>query len=93
MQHTRPKPVYARQNALHLVRLSTPSRPSMEKCKKRKVAEENRTFNDAWADSFALSSDESGLPVCLIYGEKETFNSGVFCFIIIISRVQNVFIT
>lgn len=42
----------------------------MEKSKKRKISEENRTLNDAWADSFAFTSDESGLPVCLICGEK-----------------------
>ena len=42
----------------------------MEKCKKKKIFEENRTFNDAWADSFAFSSNESGLPICLICGEK-----------------------
>lgn len=46
----------------------------MEKCKKRKISEENRTFNDAWADSFAFTSDESGLPVCLICGEKLSNN-------------------
>ena len=46
----------------------------MEKCKKRKISEENRTFNDAWADSFALTSNESGLPICLICGEKLTNN-------------------
>lgn len=42
----------------------------MEKCKKRKISEENRTFNEDWADSFAFSFDESWLPVCLIFGEK-----------------------
>ena len=42
----------------------------MEKCKKRKISEENRTFNDAWADSFAFISNDSGLPICLICGEK-----------------------
>ena len=42
----------------------------MEKCKKRKISEENRTFNDVWPDSFAFTSDESGLPVCLICGEE-----------------------
>ena len=46
----------------------------MEKCKKRKIFEENRTFNDAWTDSFAFTSDESGLPVCLICGEKLSNN-------------------
>ena len=50
----------------------------MEKCKKRKISEENRTFNDVWAESFAFTSDESGLPVCLICGDKETFNSACF---------------
>ena len=52
----------------------------MEKCKKRKISEENRTFNDAWADSFAFTSDESGLSVCLICGETETFNFFYYCF-------------
>ena len=42
----------------------------MEKCKKRKISEEKRIFNDSWADSFAFSSDEGSLPVCLICGEK-----------------------
>ena len=42
----------------------------MEKCKKRKISEENRIFNDAWADSFAFTSNESGLPIRLICGEK-----------------------
>ena len=42
----------------------------MEKCRKRKIYEENRTFNDARADSFAFTSNESGLPICLICGEK-----------------------
>ena len=42
----------------------------MEKCKKRKISEENRTFNDAWADSLVFTSNESGLPICLICGEK-----------------------
>ena len=50
MHHTSRKPIYGRQNAVLLSRLSTPGRPSMEKCKKRKIAEENRAFNDAWAD-------------------------------------------
>jgi len=35
---------------MHLSRLSTPGRPNMEKCKLRKISEENITFNDAWAD-------------------------------------------
>ena len=42
----------------------------MDKSKKRKVSEENRTFNATWADSFAFTPDETGLPVCLICGEK-----------------------
>ena len=78
MRHTRRKPVYACQNAMHLSRLSTLGRPSMEKCKKRKISEENRTFNDAWADSFVFTSGKSGLLVCLICVEKETFLSFVF---------------
>ncbi|KAM3841446.1 general transcription factor II-I repeat domain-containing protein 2-like [Vipera latastei] len=39
-------------------------------CKKRKISEENRVFNDRWADSFAFTTDETGLPVCLICGDK-----------------------
>jgi len=50
----------------------------MEKCKKRKISEENRTFNDAWADSFAFTSDESGLPVSCICGEKEIGKGVIF---------------
>ncbi|XP_059835935.1 general transcription factor II-I repeat domain-containing protein 2A-like [Hypanus sabinus] len=42
----------------------------MENSKKRKVTEENRTFTDTWADSFAFTDDETGLPVCLICNEK-----------------------
>ena len=42
----------------------------MENSKKRKVSEENRTFNATWADSFAFTVDETGLPVCLICYEK-----------------------
>lgn len=42
----------------------------MENSKKRKVSEENRTFNGTWADSFAFTADETGLPVCLICNEK-----------------------
>ncbi|KAM3848390.1 general transcription factor II-I repeat domain-containing protein 2-like [Vipera latastei] len=38
--------------------------------KKRKISEENRKFNDTWADSFAFTPDKTGLPVCLICGEK-----------------------
>ena len=78
MRHTCWKPVCARQNAVHLLRLSTPGRPGMEKCKKRKISEENRTFNDAWADSFAFTSDESGLPVSCICGEKEIGKGVIF---------------
>ncbi|XP_059819303.1 general transcription factor II-I repeat domain-containing protein 2-like [Hypanus sabinus] len=42
----------------------------MENSKKRKVTEENKTFNDTWTDSFAFTVDETGLPVCLICNEK-----------------------
>ena len=42
----------------------------MDKSKKRKVAEENRDFNSAWTDSFAFSTTDAGLPICLICGEK-----------------------
>uniref|UniRef100_A0A8D2J826 Uncharacterized protein n=1 Tax=Varanus komodoensis TaxID=61221 RepID=A0A8D2J826_VARKO len=45
-------------------------RPSMDKTKKRKISEENRMFNGTWVDSFAFTADETGLPVCLICGEK-----------------------
>ena len=34
------------------------------------MSEENRTFNATWADSFAFTTDETGLPVCLICNEK-----------------------
>ena len=37
------------------------------KFKKRKVSEENRTFDATWADSFTFTA---GLPVCLICCEK-----------------------
>lgn len=36
----------------HLSSFLTPGRPTMDKCKKRKNSEENRTFNATWADSF-----------------------------------------
>ncbi|XP_077778793.1 uncharacterized protein LOC144326214 isoform X1 [Podarcis muralis] len=42
----------------------------MDKSKKRKISEENRMFNDKWTESFAFSTDKTGLPVCLICGEK-----------------------
>ncbi|XP_069460653.1 general transcription factor II-I repeat domain-containing protein 2-like [Ambystoma mexicanum] len=42
----------------------------MDKGKKRKISEENRVFNDTWTESFAFSTDKTGLPVCLICGEK-----------------------
>lgn len=48
----------------------TPGRPTMDKSKKRKVSEENKMFNDTWADSFAFTADETVLPVCLICNEK-----------------------
>ena len=48
----------------------------MEKCKKRKISEENKTLNDAWADSFAFTSNKSGLPICLICGEKRPTING-----------------
>jgi len=52
----------------------TPGRPTMENSKKRKASEENRTFNATWADSFAFTADETGLPVCLICNQKLTNN-------------------
>lgn len=42
----------------------------MDKSKKGKISEDNRMFNATWADSFASTADETGLPVCLICGEK-----------------------
>ena len=33
----------------------------MSKSKKRKVSEENRTFNDSWTNSFAFIADKTGL--------------------------------
>ncbi len=42
----------------------------MEKSKKRKASDENRTFNVSWTDPFAFTADKTGLPVCLICGEK-----------------------
>lgn len=42
----------------------------MDKSKKWKFSEDNRMFNATWADSFAVTADETGLPVCLICGEK-----------------------
>ncbi|XP_076805287.1 general transcription factor II-I repeat domain-containing protein 2B-like [Clavelina lepadiformis] len=42
----------------------------MSKSKKRKVSEENKTFNDSWINSFAFIADKTGLPVCLICNEK-----------------------
>ena len=42
----------------------------MNKSKKRKVFEENRTLNDSWTNSFAFIADKTALPVCLIYKEK-----------------------
>ncbi|XP_039186129.1 general transcription factor II-I repeat domain-containing protein 2-like [Crotalus tigris] len=39
-------------------------------CKKRKISEEHRMFNDTWTYSFAFTTDKTGLPVCLICGEK-----------------------
>ena len=31
--------------------------PTMDKSKKRKVSEENRTFKATWADEFAFTAD------------------------------------
>jgi len=42
----------------------------MAQCKKRKVSEENRTFNSSWTDAFAFTASSTGLPVCLICDEK-----------------------
>lgn len=44
----------------------TTSKQSMHKTKKRRVSEENRTFNATFADLFAFTA---GLPVCLICHE------------------------
>lgn len=35
----------------------------IDKSKKQKISEDNRMFNATWADSFAFSADETGLPV------------------------------
>ncbi len=42
----------------------------MDKSKKRKASDENRTFNASWTDSSAFTADETGLPVCLICSKK-----------------------
>ena len=42
----------------------------MSKSKKRKVSEENRTFNDSWTNSFAFIAHKTGLPACLICNEQ-----------------------
>ena len=42
----------------------------MSKSKKRKVSEEQRTFNALWTNSFAFIADKTGLPVCLICNGK-----------------------
>uniref|UniRef100_A0A8C9ZDY1 SPIN-DOC-like zinc-finger domain-containing protein n=1 Tax=Sander lucioperca TaxID=283035 RepID=A0A8C9ZDY1_SANLU len=34
------------------------------------LSEENRMLNAKWADSYAFTADETGLPVCLICNEK-----------------------
>ncbi|KAF7245502.1 Lamin tail domain-containing protein 2 [Varanus komodoensis] len=52
---------FARHNGVGVVCLSA-LRPTLDKSKKRKVSEENRTFSD--------DADETGLPVCLICDEK-----------------------
>ena len=52
----------------------------MDKSKQRKkVSEENRTFNAMWADSFAFPAADTGLPVCLICGEKLANNKKSQC--------------
>ncbi|XP_039204212.1 uncharacterized protein LOC120310168 isoform X3 [Crotalus tigris] len=62
-------PPSKRQKGLEVVRFS--HRPTMDKSyKKRKISEENRKFKDTWADSFAFTTDKTGLPVCLICGKK-----------------------
>ena len=47
-----------------------PGKLAMHKSKKRKVSDENRTFNASWKDSFPYTADKTGLPVCLICVEK-----------------------
>ena len=42
----------------------------MSKSKKRKVSEEQRTFNASWTNSFAFIAGKTGLPVCLTCNEK-----------------------
>ena len=46
----------------------------MDKSKKRKVSEENRVYS-VWTASFAFTSNDAGLPVCLICGEKLANNN------------------
>ena len=41
----------------------------MSKSEKRKVPEEQRTFNASWTNSFAFIA-KTGLPVCSICNEK-----------------------
>jgi len=56
----------------------------------RKVRkEENRTFNDAWAESFAFTSDEWLTSRPNLWWERD-LQLSVFLFIIILLRVQNV---
>lgn len=43
---------------------------TMHKSKRRKLSEENKTFNATWVDLFAFTAGKTGLPVCLICGEK-----------------------
>ena len=45
----------------------------MAESKKRKVSGENRKFN-LWTNSFAFNVSSTGLPVCLICGEKVANN-------------------
>ena len=42
--------------------------------RKRKTADENRGFNSSWTDSYAVTANAEGLPVCLICGERFSHN-------------------
>lgn len=43
-----------RHSSARDLNISTPSKVSMDKSKKRKGSEENRTLNATWADSFFI---------------------------------------
>ena len=51
----------------------------LDKLKKRKVSEQNRTSNALWAVSLAFTADETGLLVCLLHVEEKGNNKKVQC--------------